>query len=206
MVSVVTSVGVIFNFEVVQDADLNYDVPIQFRIQADAFNIRSMQTKIFYFFHYILNDLVLLLVNLVIDICLIRLIKLNLAKKFEIRLKNLDDNKQQEEKLKAELKSKRSVENKSNAMIVATLFVYFFCRLPELGGAFFFYFFKMKQHFGYIISCDIISSCYLLANIIEYSYMVSYITNVFFYYKFNKDFSRGLRMFLSLKPIDKPTA
>ena len=64
----------------------------------------------------------------------------------------------------------------------------------------------MPEHNGYIIYCDLINACYLLRNIIEYAYIVSYITNVFFYYKFNKNFAKGLRIFFNLKPIQKPAA
>ena len=80
-------------------------------------------------------------------------------------------------------------------MIVSSIFLYFFCRLPELVGKVIFY---TRTLFVNANECSTAIFCYLLLNTIEYLYMISYIFNIFLYYKFNSNFKVGLRDYLGL--------
>ena len=61
------------------------------------------------------------------------------------------------------------------------------------AGVFIFYF--MFQLFGH--SCAQALFCFMASNFIEYMYMLSYIFNIFLYYKFNTFFKRGLANFFN---------
>ena len=164
---------------------------INFYIQSDSKIIDTV-----FFLNYILNDFVILLVNLIIDMKLVILIKSNLKLKVEMRMKNLEkSSKTDKKRLREEIDNKRKVENKANSMIVLNLIVYFFCRLPELLSIIFFYF---EGFFSFVQMCSENTLCYLLSDTIEYLYMISYIFNFFFYYRFNLEFKRNCFAFFGL--------
>ena len=98
---------------------------------------------IFYFMYYFLNDVVILILNLAIDILLVRIIKAQLEEKLQAKYskETKELSKLEKKKMEEEIKKKTSVERKSNAMIILNVVIYLFCRLPELFGVFVLYFF-----------------------------------------------------------------
>ena len=149
-----------------------------------------------YFVHYVVNDFLVLVVNLGVDVRLVGVIKQNLDKKYAINAGKAD-----EQRLAKEAKKKRSIEIKSNVMIVVSVILYVVCRVSELVAR--------ASLYGQTLSttndikCQGALFCYLLLNAIEYLYMVSYLFNIIIYYKFNANFQKGLRRFLNLKTNDQ---
>jgi hypothetical protein len=181
-----------FEYDIKDLAMYSYDTPSPFR---HAFSESKTWEKALYFTHYILNDFVILVINLIVDICLVREIKRDVTKKQEFRHKEEVLNNFVKTPSHSETSTDiKKLESKANAMIVMTLVVYLFCRLPELGSTFFFVYFSMYLNY-YKVYCFNVNFCYLLSNTIDYLYMVSYSTNIFFYYKFNKNFKRGFKAF-----------
>ena len=172
-----------------------YDTPSLFKLSAENFML-SKTKAIFYFIHYILNDFIILLINLVVDIRLVSLIKRNLEAK-HLNQQRLEKNKEDNNlwKLKEEEDKKASVERKANTLIVVNVFIYVFCRFPELLGQFYLYFNVFLEQ----EVCFISLFCYLVFNFIEYMYMLSYLFNIFLYYKFNSFFRKGLRNYFGMK-------
>ena len=178
------------------------NLPTGFQINAFA-RKGSKYLPPLYFLHYFFNDFLVLVLNLFIDIKLVSIIKSNLKEQLKVKedLLRIQSPKHMT-KLRKILKYKRKVEKKSNAMIIATLFVYFFCRIPELLGNIFFYYFGLLSSFEN--RCAEVSLCYLLDNSIEYLYMLSYSTNIVFYYKFNSFFKKGFRQFFGIRNMEVP--
>ena len=175
-----------------------YDSSNPFRISLWFLKGHELQVA-FYFSHYILNDFVFLLANLVIDFKLVLNIKMNLKAKITVKSNNCQSDSFKGtdiKKLKEDLKKKRSVEKKANALIISSVTVYFFCRIPELAGMIYFFF---SDNFLLAGSCEYALACYLLYNVIEYLFMLSYISNIFFYYNFNSSFRKGFRIFFGIK-------
>ena len=146
-----------------------FDSPSPFRQSEANFAIFTYQS-VFYLLHYLLNDFIILVVNLVIDVKLVLCIKANLAQKSVILESTLFANKASETekaKLKEEEKKRKSAENKANMMILVNLVIYVFCRLPELLEIFYEYF-QGSSSSGF---CEAEIFCYLLKNVIEYLYM-----------------------------------
>lgn len=92
------------------------------------------------------------------------------------------------------------LEEKINRIIVANLMVYTVCRLPELTLMVAIYFFDLRDTI-FEGQCSVLKICYLLSDSIQYLYMISYITNIYFYYRFNSNFEKSLRKLLNLKPL-----
>ena len=126
----------------------------------------------FHFSRFILNDLIILIINLIVDCFLVSVIKANLRKKAENsnKLKEIEPSTADKMKNKEDNKKKVSIERKTNAMIIINISVYVVCRLPELLSVFLFFYF---QRFG-LGSCTSSTYCFLIANSIEYLYMLSY--------------------------------
>lgn len=170
-----------FNFGSVYKPSMESDYPNRFMITyKKPFNL----VHFLYFFHYIFNDLVLWLVNAVIDYCLIIIVKSNLRKKEKIS-QRMGVNSQSAKK-KSQLNDE--IRNQTNKIIIASLVVYSFCRLPELVAYLFFYFMFYTDGTA---SCYDFYLCYFLANVIEYFYMLSYSANIYLYYQFNKNFRKN---------------
>ena len=124
-----------------------------------------------------------------------------MADKMDLKIKSLgNSDKEPKEKLKKELDHKRNVENKSNMMIITTLILYVICRLPELLGIIYFYDNKLSK---FVVLCQDNILCSLLDNIIEYLYLISYCTNILFYYKFNNNFQKGFRNYFNFEFLKK---
>ena len=169
-----------------------FDSPSPFRLTLSSY-FNSDYQSILFLLHYILNDLVLLIVNLVVDIKLVICIKASLAQKSEI-LERFESSEPEKAKMKEEEKKRKKSENKANMMILTNLVIYLFCRLPELLEIIFEFF----KPFSYIDHCEVDIFCYLLKNTIEYLYMLSYLFNILIYYKFNSNFRMGLANFFNL--------
>ena len=169
------------------------------------FDTQKAQTVI-YIFYYVLNDLVIIVTNLVIDICLVHFIKTNLRQKLENKFHDKTKlNKQDQKKLKEEEKKKTSVERKVNTMIVLNVIIYLFCRLPELAAVFFAYFVRdeFEIEFNIKITCHDNELCEFLSSTAEYFYMLSYIFNIFLYYNINQNFKKGFRNYFGIKMSKK---
>ena len=147
-----------------------------------------------------LNDLIILILNFFIDICLVLVIKSDLRKKILNKQKqsvksHAVQTNLEKRKLREEEDKKTSVEKKANAMMVMSFFIYILCRTPELVGVFTLYYFsKISEKY-----CGSFILCTLIANLIEYMYMLSYIFNIFIYYNFSTFFNKGLKNFFGLK-------
>ena len=146
--------------------------------------------------HYLLNDFVFLAFNLVIDIFLVRLVRQDLRMKvvFSLNSHNPDD-----PRAKKVLSDVKKIEKNTNKMIVYTLLLYLLCRMPELAFSIHLLFVN-KKYMGvlYYEMCPG-TICIVMSNIIQYIYMISYFTNILFYYKFNKPFRHSLQNLLRLK-------
>ena len=158
-----------------------------------------MFSGLFYLSHYILNDFILLFLNLIIEILLVLHIKRDLKIKVTNKLNNTNfDSDIEKAKLVEELKKKKSVEVKVNTLVITSLAIYIFGRMPELIGVFYFYF--EAAFIGDDDKCTRDVFCYLLYNTIEYVYVIFYLFNILIYYKFNSNFKKGLRNLFRLKP------
>ena len=151
-----------------------------------------------YSIHYIINDLVLLVFNLVIDIILVVRVRKNLKKKEHFSAESTES--------KNDLKKKRkSVKNDTNKIIIYQVILFLICRFPELIFYMHFLFFSFydfdsslsESHFYYAYICTGLSYCYYLANVLQFLYNLSYSVSVYFLYKFNKSFNQGFRHYVS---------
>ena len=150
------------------------------------YNTNEMNYPFFiyiYLFHYILNDFILLMLNLLIDLMLVRKIKRDINKKRRILFAlfrsraELDSTARKRQELD-------KAEANTNKLIIYSVLVYIICRVPELV---IYIYFLMPL-------CDIYcmtTYAPLLVNISQYLYVVSYSTNIFFYFKFNKKFQQA---------------
>ena len=170
-------------------------------LEHPEFNILHIRGKTWfiaiYSIHYLLNDSVLLLLNFVIDLKLFFVIRRDLAtKRFNIEQRNSSKSTAGSKSLDDIEKSESNI----NKMVIYSFLVYLICRVPELVFYLHLLFIENNQlrYFDYYTFCQI-SLCYLLINLIQYLYMLSYLTNIFFYYKFNKTFRLALRKWLHLK-------
>ena len=156
-----------------------------------------------YVFHYIFNDFILLLINLIIDIRLVIEIRRDLKSKKDFAIKNHDkssatttattttttteNNAILEAKYKEKLNDIKKANKNTIKMIVYSFMLYFFCRFPELC-------FYLYLIFAYKFDLFIIHTLGPLGvNVVEYIYVVSYSFNIFFYFKFNKNFRTAFK-------------
>ena len=143
-----------------------------------------------YLVHYLLNDLVLLLLNLIVDALLVWKIRAHLSQKRKFAAKSLANGTGKRiASLKLYHKRMEEIhetEKNSNEMIIFTLVVYSLCRLPEL---------LLYIYFLTPWCPDQAFSTYapILINIIQYMYALSYTTNLFFYFNFNRTFRQVFR-------------
>ena len=136
--------------------------------------------------------------NLTLDILLVRKIKVNLESKRALYLR--DKTEQQIDTdpnniIKDILKELEKAEKAANRMIVFSLVVNFFCRLPELA-------LYLIQSIPFYYDYFVFGLFPLLINIIEYLYNISYIFNFLFFFKYNKKFRKSFRNLLSLPTND----
>ena len=158
-----------------------------------------------YLFHYIFNDFFLLILNLIIDIRLVILVRRDLSTKRRFAIKNFNSNKSSnvstvlEKNLKKTLDEISVAEKNTNKMIIYSFIVYLLCRLPELCLYF------------YLILCDesivfVIHSLGPVAiNVVECMYVLSYSFNLFFYFKFNKNFRDAFKNFFNISQTTQTT-
>ena len=175
-----------------------YDSPPQFTLnsyQYVSFGTFYKLSTYFYFFHYIFNDLVILIMNMFIDIKLVVVVRRDIKQKLAFQTSS------SQSRLKL-LQKKEKIIKKTNSMILVNLVLYLFCRLPELGSHIFFYVYhnlKPSDHQKVLKQCSDLLFCYLLANSIEYLYMLAYLFNILIYYKFNSNFRIGFGNLFGLK-------
>ena len=152
-----------------------------------------------YILHYFLNDLVFLVINFIVDLKLFAGIRKNL----DLKRKNLGSSEldsagqRQNSQNSKKLDEIKKTQSNTNKLIVYSVVVYLFCRVPEL--VFYIHLITIRANpsagfdfLDYKTFCRI-SLCYLMINIVQYLYMISYLTNFFFYRKFNKNFRKGFR-------------
>ena len=185
------SLNKIYETNKVYDGDSLYDTPMQFALSIVSTDPRNILVYL-YFFHYIFFDFVLLVFNMVIDLILVVVIRVDMAKK-----KKFHTSSRKSASDKKFLEKRKEVETKTNMMIIINVLIYTFCRLPELAVYLFFYYFRPPD--ADLSDCSSLIICYLLHNVSEYLYMLAYTFNIFLYYKFNSNFETGFRNFFKLK-------
>ena len=140
--------------------------------------------------HYILNDFVLLILNVLVDLKLLRQIKSSLKQRKEFNIKLLsqlsehDASGSHADVLPA-LRDLESSERNSNKLIIYILVFYLFCRLPELAAYFFIIF--------YVNIFVNLNLDHLLITFVRYFYVISYSFHLTFYIKFNSDFKKAFK-------------
>lgn len=163
----------------------------------DLFNhsnqLRRIFLKMLFLFHYVTNDLVLLLANLFVDLLLVIRVRKDLKEK-KRKAKSMMMSSKTKQRKRAKDQSKKSKEitktiSNSNKMIIATAIVYTFCRLPELIFNLWLY----MQNVSILCESEY---CPFILNAIQFMYNISYVTNIFFYLKFYKPFQKAIRNFL----------
>ena len=145
----------------------------------------------------------LILVNIIIDLFMVKIAKGHLkTKRATVRnayykLKNRDLKAIQMKKLKEVHKS----NNNMTKLIVYQLVVYAVCRLPEV--IFYLHFTIIdieKQDVLYWMKYSELCYIYLcpvFINIIQFLFMLSYLSNIYFYFLFNKQFKKGFKYFFT---------
>ena len=114
-------------------------------------------------------------------------------------LAKLKNKKLREDKIK-KLKEVVQSEKNMTRMIVFQLIICIICRLPEVG--FYLHFAIMDENhefyndWNYVKLCTVYI-CPVIINIIQFFYMLSYLTNILFYYLFNKTFKKGFKYFFT---------
>ena len=148
--------------------------------------------------HYIINDLILLLVNLFVDLLLVS----HIRKSLKIRELFTAEFGNTKEAILKKKKEKKSAESNTNKMIIYQIILIVLCRFPELIYAFHFFFTQTSTAIyatsQYKNFCVNLLFCSLMSNVIQFVYMISYSVNVYFFIKFNKPFKNALKDYLSL--------
>ena len=147
--------------------------------------------------HYIINDLVLSLVNLFFDILLVFAIRDNLRKKERVAKETTSSSSKSD--LDKKKKEKRKAERRTNKLIIYQMILYILCRFPEIVFSSHFFFVDLTPDGDYMTFCITFSFCSFIKNNIQYIYIVSYLFNVYFYYKFNKQFRNGAKDYFHSK-------
>ena len=204
IVIVIVGFSLILPFSLILDSHENaetprYDSPFQFTVQLTSRLVIDRVQAGFILSHYFFNDFILLVVNLIVDIKLVRAIKADLKQKLKFAVDQEEQGVGHDRKQKLLAKNK-SVEKKANYMILANVLIYSFCRLPELGARLYFVLnYESSPNTIDFINCSYEIFCYLLNNTIQYLYMLAYSFNIFIYYNFISNFRKGFRQFLGLK-------
>ena len=167
-----------------------YDVSKNFfaQIEYPRLNLQSYLSfslnLLLYLTRYLLNDLIRHVLNLLVDIALVREIKLNLNKKKLFHKKLLHASNGTNKDAAKKLHDIRKTHKNSNKLIVFSFLVYIICRLPELV-VYLYLATKSQEKSDQIL---MMTFGPLLVNIIQYLYILSYSTNLFFFIKFNNAF------------------
>ena len=162
--------------------------------------------SVIYVLHYILNDFVLLLINLIIDILLVRVIRKDLKSKKKFANQNYDNNNSSENnnqnaiieaKYKAKLDEIKKANRSTIKLIVYSSILYLTCRLPEV--CFFLFMIFANKNNQYLIH----TLGPLGVNVVEYMYVLSYSFNILFYLKFNSQFRKGFKNYFNMNNTNK---
>ena len=103
------------------------------------------------------------------------------------------------------LRRLKNVSDQTDRMIIFSLVLNAFYRLPEFFFFIHFYFFKVPESLSelqlyqtYLTMCDMYI-CELWLSISDFLYLLSYSFNIIFYFKFNKSFRDGFKNLFGLK-------
>ena len=137
----------------------------------------------------------MLILNLLVDILLVRIIKRDLKFKKEIidKLNRSSSAKEKSKSEQAKYKTIIEADKNTNKMIVYSFLLYLICRLPEL--CLYFYFIFSNRYNAFVMH----SFGPVAINVVEYMFVLSYSFNLLFYYKFNKNFRDAFKNFFTLK-------
>ena len=184
LISAATSFGKIFenNVDGVYLSQIEFP-PLNF---FDLFRANKWFQIVCYIFHYVINDFFLYAFNLIVDILLVRKIRGDLKFKKTFLKENFNKNCNQNsvllKKFNDGLNEIAKAERGTNKLLIYSFFVYTFCRFPEL--CFYLYILLADKSQQFIMH----TLGPLTINVVEYLYIVSYSFNLFFYFKFNKNF------------------
>ena len=184
-----------FNRAQIQEPYFNVDIYLE--------KSGNLFTIIISLFHLLFNDLFILVLNLIVDILLVIELKRNLrAKKNTYKrslksysksyLGNSDSHTNLINMIRHKLKEIAESEKNSDKLVIYSLVVYLACRIPELIA----YTLLFIPVVGYECSIDL---CPLLFSAVSYMYNLSYCTNLYFYFKFNKNFKMAFKNFFNIK-------
>lgn len=178
----VISINKIFEYDAEADRLFIREGPVLF----NNVNHLSYWFIAIFVIHYVLIDLVCLVINFVIDIFLATAIRDHIKQKRSnsIHLKN--DQSDTDSKLD-------SVEAKTNRMLFYLFFFYFICRLPELIFYMHLLFLSSDKNLvsqSWKYYC-INKLCTIESYLIEFIYLISYSFTILIYFKFNSKFSKG---------------
>ena len=138
--------------------------------------------------HYVLNDFIMVLINLVIDILLVIDIRKNLSHKKKSILKLIKENKNSA-RTKQKLDEIQKSHNDSNKMVIISFILFVLCRFPELAFEVHLATLRVKEDGKYYsFNCLIYNICGLLKDTTQFLYSFSYCLSIFIYYKYNKNF------------------
>ena len=99
------------------------------------------------------------------------------------------------------------IETSTNKMVIYSFILNFFCRIPELAFKMFLIVIKYPKFefnisssfhfniFSHVHLFCILYLCSILDNICQFLYIFNYITNIFFFYKFNRTFREGFKKY-----------
>ena len=176
-------------FSIANDSELP-NMKLATMIQKPWFNV-------LYVAHFVINDFILLVVNLAIDLLLVVHIRGNLKKKDALTTEVGTSQKDVDRRLK----EKQAAERNTNKLLVYQIIMFILCRFPELTFRIHILFIEniklYSTPFKYPEWCQTQYFCYLLANNVQFLYMISYSANVYFLTKFNRPFREGLRVHIS---------
>ena len=186
--SLATSFCKIYEFSLNSETPQNLEYPVM----SVFANRERIWFVVIYAFHYITNDFILLVLNFAIDLKLFFITRANLKaiKDNLFAMNQREDVKQ----MNSQLEEIRSSETNINKLVIYSFLVYLFCRIPELLCYLHLLFVQDLSEYGfdYYSFCQTVT-CGLLINSIHFLYMLTYISNFCFYYKFNKIFRQGVK-------------
>ena len=202
IVSSLLCVNKLFEYVQAQGSDINkttYEYPF-FSLMHRSFQAGESWYKWLFMLHYTINDLILFSIQMIVDILLVIQIKKDLRTK-KATLRSTMGRKKEENVIK-KLNYLSHISNETNRMIIYSLTLNIFYRLPEFVLYYYIIMiFKLNQ-----LSIDVIVSfdffcltqfCGLMINLIEFVYLLSYSFFIFFYFKYNISFRNGFKKFFS---------
>ena len=203
-ISFLTSVNKLFEYEFIEYYRSQNEYPRLNLFKMLIVDKNSEWFKVLYLFHYILNDFVLLVANLTVDIFLVREIKakLRVKKKFNLKLLQQTSSSSTEttfntyrSHISKVIEKISETEKNVDKLVIYSFMVYFLFRFPEIITFIFFTtpFYTEEAMFTFGP---------LLINSIEFLYLISYTTNIFFNLKFNKPFRMSFRNLFNIKKIE----